>query len=528
MLKQIKTLTKLQLMNLYGINVYRYSKDKNAKKKSRFMALMYVAVGFMLCTYIGGTVYGYAYMGMSDIIPTYLIMLCSVFALFFSIFKAGGVIFQKNSYEILCSLPLSQTAIVISRFLRMYVENLIISCLIMIVGGAVYGVLETPDISFYLIGFLVVLFVPLVPITIATLIGALITAISSRMRHKGIVSAGLSVGLFLLIILGTADMSQMEGSISEDMIYSLLETVRQVIESIYPPAVWMGDAMINGDYFTCILCVVVELVLYVIVILFVSANFRWINRGLHSTIARHDYQMESLKKNSVLKALYKKEMKRFFSSGVYVTNSIMGPIMSLVLSVTMLVIGIDTLQEKLGIPIDIKGFVPFVLAGILCIMVPSCVSISMEGKEWWIVKSLPIKTKDIIDSKILFSFSVILPFLMVSEVLLTIALRPSLMELVWQLAIPMVMVLFTCVFGVTVNLKFPLFTWENEVSVVKQSTSAFIGGIGGFVIVFICVIPMVLAPSEYSDIIKTAICVVFIGITAFLYKKNISVSMNDL
>ena len=121
MIKQIKNLIKLQLVNLYGMNVFRFTKDKKEKMRKRGLAFVYVLLIIMACGYIGTTTFGYIFIGLAEMIPAYLIMLSSLLILFLSIFKVGSVIFQKNAYDILCSLPISQTAIVVSRFISMYV-----------------------------------------------------------------------------------------------------------------------------------------------------------------------------------------------------------------------------------------------------------------------------------------------------------------------------------------------------------------------------------------------------------------------
>jgi len=528
MMKQIKTLTKLQLQNLYGLNVFRYTKDKKKKKTTIGLGVVWALLIVMIATYIGGATFGYVYLGMAEIVPAYLIMLASLVILAFAIFKAGSVIFQENAYDILCSLPVSQTAIVVSRFLRMYVENLLLTLLIMVPGIVVYGIMVKPALSFYLIGAVVTVFVPLIPITIATFFGALVTAISSRMKHKSLVSAALSVGLVIAIMASTGTMSTMEEEFSIEMLQNMSEIVTQAIGDLYPPAIWLGNAMVKGDILTGLLCVLGGLVAFMVTIALISVKFHEICRGLYGTHAKHNYKMEQLKKNSVLGTLYKREMKRYFASSIYVQNTIVGPVMAIIFAVAVLGVGLDTIQQTMEIPIDIAGAVPILLAGIFAVMTTTCTSISMEGKEWWIVKSLPIRTKDLLDSKLLFGLSLYLPFWLVSEILLIIALRPSFMELVWLVLLSLILILFSQVVGLTANLKMPVFDWENEVSVVKQSASAALGGLGGFVVVLVCMVPVLLVPAEYSNLVKGALCIVFAVVTWILYNKNNKVNLQDL
>ena len=82
--KQLAALIKLQLVNLYGINEYKYTKNPTEKKKKFWLGIAYVAVAVMLMSYVGGMSYGYVYIGLGNILPAYLIMLTSVIILAFS------------------------------------------------------------------------------------------------------------------------------------------------------------------------------------------------------------------------------------------------------------------------------------------------------------------------------------------------------------------------------------------------------------------------------------------------------------
>ena len=112
--------------------------------------------------------------------------------------------------------------------------------------------------------------------------------------------------------------------------------------------------------------------------------------------------------------------------------------------------------------------------------------------------------------------------------MLIIARRPAGLELLWYLLLPVCMITFACVFGLTVNLKMPVFNWENEVVVVKQSASALIGGLGGGLIVVLCTVAIAVVPAAYGDIVKAVVCVLLAVATAILYNKNSNVNLQDL
>ena len=528
MIRQIKYLSELQLKNLYGLNVFKHTKDKKVKQRTIGLGFAMLLVVLMMVAYIGMAAYGYIMIGMAEVLPAYLIMLSSLVILFFTVFKAGSVIFQRNAYDILCSLPVSQTAIVVSRFIRMYVENLLLTVIVMLPGIVVYGGMVKPRISFYLIGCVVTIFIPLIPITIATFLGALVTAIASRMKHKSLVSATLMILLVVGIMLGTSSLSTMEDQFNIDMLQNLSKVLLAVIAKIYPPAIWFGTAMVSGDFFMCLAAVAGGIAVFIVTIALVSAKFHAICRSLYSTTAKHNYRMEHLKKTSVLGALYQRELKRYFASSVYVTNTIVGPISSVIFSGVVFGMGLDTLQTKMELPIDIEGAVPFLLSVIFCVMTTTCTSVSMEGKEWWIVKSLPVRTKELLDSKLLLGLSLAAPFYVVSEILLIFALKPNFIELMWFILVPAICILFSNVFGITINLKIPVFNWENETTVVKQSAAAMVGGLGGCLIVLICMFLVMFVPAIDTNAMKLVICLILAVVTACLYRKNNTVNLQEL
>lgn len=194
--------------------------------------------------------------------------------------------------------------------------------------------------------------------------------------------------------------------------------------------------------------------------------------------------------------------------------------MGCILSGALLAAGTESVEKFLPLPIDIVALIPFAIASVFCMMTTTSTSISMEGKNWWIVKSLPLSVKNILDAKILMNLLLMLPFYLLSELLLVFALKPDVWEFLWLVLIPAAMILFSCVYGITINLHFPVLEWESEVSVVKQSASAVLGGMGGFVLAILCAIGTALIPSAYAGFLKAGICASILLATVLLYWKN--------
>lgn len=517
---QIKTLIKLEFTNIFSRNVLRHTKDPKAKRKARLMTGVYGFLILVVFLYMGGLSYGLILLGAGDTVPAYLIAIASLLIFFFGIFTAGASLFRKDGYDILCSLPVSQAAIVISRFARMYAEALALTLAVMVPGLGVSAWMLRPGIGFYLAAVTGTLAVPLLPVAAAALVGAAVAGISSRMKHKSLVEAALSILLVLGIFCLMPWLTGLEGNVTPEMLAALSATVLGVLGKLYPPSVWLGTAIANEDLFQSIACGLLCAAGFAAVAALIAACFHSICRKLFSSFAKHDYGMRQLKKDSLLVCLWKREFRRYFSSGVYMSNTIMGPILGTVLSAALFFMGIDRLTQALPLPVDIPGLIPFLVAGIFCMMTASSVSVSMEGKSWWIIKTLPISTKAILDAKLLMNLALMLPFYLVSEVFLVLALKPGLPELVRLLAIPAVFMVFSCVYGISVNLKLPVLDWESETSVVKQSAASMLGGMGGFLLAILCTGITAAVPRAYSDPAKLLICAVLSVTTVILYGRN--------
>ena len=523
MVRQIELLTKAQLLNVWNINAVRYSRDRKKRAGMIAMAALRGLLVLMMAGYVGGAAYAYILLGMEDVLPMYLGMIAGVFIFFFGMFQAGSVIFQKNSYEVLCALPISQTAVVVSRFLVMYLGNLLLATAIMLPGMAVYGVMLRPALSFYVWGAVGTLFLPMLPMTVAVLFGAVITAVSSRMKHKSMVATLLSVLLVFGLMAMGSGLSVLEerGELTADLMRNFSGILSEAIASVYPPAVWLGQMMTDGSPRAAAMYFCRSIALFAAVMALVAVNFRRICRSLYSVTARHDYRMQELKIRSIPCALFVKERKRYVSSSVYTVNTIMGPVLMLLFAVGIFVAGKEKILELVPVPPElILRAVPFLMAAMSCMMTTTATSVSMEGKQWWITKSLPVSAKDVFDAKILLNLAVIAPFYVVSGALVLLVFSPGVMEAVWLLVLPVALMMFACVFGITVNLRLAVFDWENEVTIVKQSASGAVGGFGGCLLILLGAFPVVFVTQVSAHLMRFAVLAAVLAATAFLYRRN--------
>ena len=124
------------------------------------------------------------------------------------------------------------------------------------------------------------------------------------------------------------------------------------------------------------------------------------------------------------------------------------------------------------------------------------------------------------DSKLLVNLTVAAPFYLASVTLGILAVSPGVVEAVWIILIPAVYILFTAVAGLTVNLAFPVFRWENETQVVKQSASTMITMLVGMAASILPAVLLFFSESRMQNGICLGTVLAVLAATAVLYGCN--------
>lgn len=519
MWKQIKLLTKINLCNIGGLNQIRYGHNPKEKKRAYSLAAIMILLGIMCICYSAGLSYAFVSLGIGALIPPYAMTLISLIILFFSIYKAGSLIFEAGTYEMLSSLPIAPASIVLGRFSAMYLQNLLLSGGVLIPSACVYGIFLKPSFTFYIKMAAGIVLIPLLPMTIAIAAGALITAVSSRMRHKNFTTIFLSMFLVLGIVVLSLKFSANADMMTDDMFRNLAVTIETQLYRIYPPAKLFAMT-VNGQNMSALLELILLSVLpFIVLIYIIQRYFASICTALNSKSARKNYEMTELKQQVPMITLYKKELTRYLASPLYVLNTSIGYVLMVIAAVSILITGTEEFERILGYEGIIQKILPFLLA-VMCSMASTTTSsISMEGKNWWIVQSLPIPAKSLFNAKILVNLTLALPCYALTQLLLIFKLNVSFTEHLAIILLPLVYIFFISVTGITMNRKMPQFQWTVESSVIKQSAASLTAVIIGIVSVLVPAV-FLFIPGVPSSLVSLFTAAVIGMITVILYMRN--------
>ena len=468
-------LLKTMLTSTSNINVLKHSDDKKKRSMATGNIVGFSFIYLMLAIYIGGASFGMSYFGMAETVAALPATVIFALSFFMTFFKAHGILFGFKEYDMLMSMPFTVKSVVSSRFLFMYFENLkwtLILSFSSLIGFIIGG---KPSFLTVLIWVILTFFLPIIPMLVAVAISALIGGIGAGFKHKNIV---LSILTFILVIPMFFTRFFVEDVIKNNKIENVVTTSAGAFNNVVgyiPTAKWFSDAVNKHSIVAILLLVAISIAAYEIFFFIFAKFYKGINSKLsESHTSKAKVNDKDFKARSVVMSVCLKEAKRFTGSVAYMTNIGMGVVMSAVFGVAILFINVNKMVSSMaGMEIDLSGVAAALVVPVLIYfftgMVPSTAcSMSLEGKNYWIIQSLPIKMMDVLKGKMLFNIFLFLPVGLFATAMSCISLKANFVEVVVAICYTVSVNLFSTVFGMLVGAKNMQLDWENEIQVIKQ------------------------------------------------------------
>ena len=161
------------------------------------------------------------------------------------------------------------------------------------------------------------------------------------------------------------------------------------------------------------------------------------------------------------------------------TNAAVGELLATLLGIVTLMIGFDRIISVVtqGAPIDAKMLqpaIPFIIYFFIGMVATTACSPSLEGKNYWIVQSLPIEKKTLYQGKMLFNMMLTVPFMAFSTLCLCISAKAPVLNTVLYLVLGFALCAFSTAWGCVCGIRHMRLDWENEIEVIKQGAAVAI------------------------------------------------------
>lgn len=402
----------------------------------------------------------------------FLFIIVSFLSFFFTIFTAKNALFENKDNNLLFSLPIKKKIILLNRLTNLLLFNFLISFLVMLPGLYIY--ITNSDLSFNIIItiLILILFVSFIPTILSCLFGYLIAIITSRSKNKNIIellSYITFIALYFLIIY--------KGDILLTKLFNNPDLLNKLLKVIFYPIYLIYLAISNNNLLYLIIFILINiLVIYIFIMLLDKIYYNLIIK-LNTSKTNNKFIMHKNKINKPLLSLIKKELRRYFSSAIYVFNTSFGVLMLLIISFASIFYSSDKIMSILDLDIQTNSslLILYLIIMVIAFSVTTNSSISIERNNFWILKMLPFKTKNIFLAKKMVNLVLLIPVIFLSLIIFILTNYITISEALYILIIAVILSITIANFGLIINLLFPKFDAPNDTVIVKQSPAAFIG-----------------------------------------------------
>lgn len=500
------------LFSLCKIYVLRLINPQDPKLKKKLLAFVLLALLF------GSYLVGYCYyaakmlasVGMLDLLPPSIFTLASMFALMTSVYHVDGALINTHDDVILGALPITKKQLMLSRVIPIYIENLLLILAIFIPSMVMMNLFAPFSMAFMLRLLVLIPFAPMLPLALGLLLGLGIAYVSKRFKQSKLISILLTFIFIFVLYYYIFQMSNMSDATS------LFGMISSLLTQIYPMASLFLNFLIDADIISLILYIAIQ---SLALIGFVMILSKYKDVTFKTKKANQPTQIKS-KQTSALWALYRKELRRYFSSVTYVTNTAVTYVLLLGACVYLLFQDLDSLLAILDMVMlkeTIVCTLPMIIGIVVGIGTTTSCSIALEGKNLWQLKTLPIKAQTIFLAKIMVNLTLAIPSIFIIGGILMYALKLDLSSMILIIGLPLLYATFFSQLGIIGNLFFPHLNWTSEVKAVKQGFATFFVIIGAMTL---GMVPIFLLQTNIDQIMIMAILTIILvlgNIACYIY-----------
>ena len=466
------TLLRLRFLSILQPN----TKKKRSSAFMIFMAVVYIYLFFM----VGSLFYllfstickPFAAMNLSWFYFTLAGLIGFIFSLVGTVFFAQAQLYNARDNELLLSMPITPGTILISRMVFLWLMDFAMNLPVLFPAALAYHQILGLNPAAMFCQIILALVLPCLSLALSTLAAWGVSALTRRLsRYKTLMTMVLSIAFLGLYLYGT---SQMQSLLT--MLLANASAMAGVARAAFPLYHLGLSALGNltSLAFTALLC----LVPLVLVWLLLKKTF--LSFALASkTGPRRRATKGDLRTSSLSHALLKRELQRLGSSAAYMMNAGTGILMLVLITVLAWLqrSSFAPLMETIPLsPAAIAALAAALMASMTLFTAPS---VSLEGRNLWILQSMPVPATAVLAAKLRMHLLLTLPPVILCTPLLCLAFGAE--PLLWLPAtlLPMAAAWFIAVLGLACNLLFPKLDWLNETAAVKQGVSVLLSMLGG-------------------------------------------------
>ncbi|HWT75784.1 MAG TPA: hypothetical protein VN258_13855 [Mobilitalea sp.] len=466
-LTKINLIAALRQMNL----LRRRAANKHGSAFIGIVAIMLLA----LMAYAGWFAYKISSIlnpiGLEWFVLVALLFIITFFVFSTSLYTVNSVLFESSDTEQLFAYPIPKYQILFSKVLGLVVENWIVAFVLALPFISVYGYYVHPPIIFYFYALICILISPLIPLCLIAIISYLVSVLTSGTQFKNYFNLVLTIGMIAGITVGLNRIAK-QIQLSNISASSILSSIK----TYYPPLGYAVSGLYKINPLDMLIAIAWNVLPFVLLCGILSIFYASLRSRVVATKIVKGGKL-TFGTSSKLSALTKKEFTHFFHSPMYILNSCIGIILITIFSITSsgqgkgfkaLVAALNTM----GASSTQVALITFLV--ILSTANITAPSISLEGKNLWIIKSFPVNPMEALMAKLAVHTITLTPLLIIDSIIVTFTMKIGFSGFIIVILSCVLYVVLGGLVGLIYNLHFHRFDFINEMQVVKNSASVIL------------------------------------------------------
>lgn len=493
----IKALFRKQLLEVFA---WVYKDNKSGKFRSKRGAVGYAVLYLVIFGFLGSIFYamanalcaplvsinmGWLYWCMMGVVAVCL-------GVFGSVFNTYSSLYQAKDNDMLLSMPIPASVVLLVRLSGVYAMGLMYELIVMVPTIIIWFMVAEVSAAGIVFSGLIPFVLSVLVLVLSAVLGWVVALVAGKMKHKSIVTVVVSlifIGVYYYVC-GNAYNVMQNILLNADSIGVKMKL------AVYP-LYHMGMAA-EGNVLSMLIFTVLIGAVFAVMYIVLSRTFLRIvttNKGSRRKSRSHDVRALSIRKT-----LLRKELRRFTGSSNYMLNCGLGIIL-MPIAAAALLWKAELLREVIAAAM-LQDYVPVMVVGMMCLATAmndmSAPSISLEGKNLWILQSLPVSAAQVLRAKL--EMHLLLTLIPAVFVIAAVewVMRPGVYLAVISPVITVLFIVLMAALGLCMNLKRPNLSWTNEIVPIKQSAAVMIALFGGWAIVIVIIGVYILLQSFFG------------------------------
>jgi len=500
-MKRLASLVRVGLKANFGLSVIHFRIFK--EKKDRWLVPLFAlaAVG------LGPTVY-YALrllkaiynmllpLGQQQAILTFGVLSGQLLVLLFGLYYVISAFYFSRDLEMLIPLPLKPVEVMTSKFAVILVNEYLTIAVIVLPVVVYFGILSKAGLPYWINGLLVYLLLPIIPLSIVSLLVIGMMRIVNLSRKK---DALILLGSLILIAAGVGlqfILSRSAGSHPDPQVmlrfFTSPNSLLKQIGSVFPPSVWATQALAGGfsgaGLRNLLLLIGVSLALfYGILILAEKLFYKGLIgigevAGRKKALSRKELSRRVSSGRRPVRAIFAREWRIMNRTPIFLLNGVLVVVLVPILFVIMaragggrgdnaVILRALTSAKPLLVTLISAGFMA--VSGSLNGTASS--TFSREGSQFWMSKVIPVSPREQVTAKFLHSYIIALLGIAASSFVLVLMMRLRIDDLLPAFGLALVASVALTAVGMIIDLSRPLLDWTNPQKAIKQNLNVLFG-----------------------------------------------------